>query len=308
MGSLYLITAVHARKDAGNSPTGLVGRSLARQLLGAGARVRVLAEPGQAAGWPHGAEVVEGSVTRPHGQPRIFDGAEGVFLAGAVPGTVADALGMARGAGVERVVVLSSHGPEYEENFPPETWFWLAIERAAEHCGLAWAHIRPSAVMGAVAEGTYPATGSDWPETIRSELAVREAFLEHGHYPFIHEDDLAAVAAAALRTGRYDGTVLEAVGLPISTRSRVEAIARALGTEIAATEVDPGESRTTWRALGWPDSGIDVTLYALEEYGSRLAELTEWTLSQRPSVQDIIGRPLRSFPEWAAENAELFRP
>ena len=74
---------------------------------------------------------------------------------------------------------------------------WLAIEKAVERSGIAWTHIRPSAVMGAVLEGTYPATGSDWPETIPADGVVREAFLNEGHYPFIHEEDLAAVAAAA---------------------------------------------------------------------------------------------------------------
>ncbi|MEV4898723.1 hypothetical protein AB0K48_56290, partial [Nonomuraea sp. NPDC055795] len=46
---------------------------------------------------------------------------------------------------------------------------------------------------------------------------VREPFLNEGHYPFIHEDDLAAVALAALRTGDHVGTVVEAVGRPPRT-------------------------------------------------------------------------------------------
>lgn len=304
---LHLLTAVGARKDAGGSPTGVVGRSLARQLLDAGDRVRVLAEPGLANGWPDEAEVVEGSITRPLERTEVFDGVDGVFLAGAVPETVRDALAAARGAGVRRIVVLSSHGPEYEEAYPPETWFWLAVERAVERSGMEWTHIRPSAVMGAVLEGTYPATGSDWPDTIRNGRVVREAFLNGGHYPFIHEDDLAAVAVAALRTDDHVGAVLEAVGPPISTRSRVASIAGAIGCDIAAMEVTPEDSRANWRRRGWPDSGIDVTLYALEEYGARLAELTRWTVDQRPSVREIIGRPLRDFDEWAAAHAHLFR-
>ncbi|MCP2260957.1 Nucleoside-diphosphate-sugar epimerase [Streptoalloteichus tenebrarius] len=303
---LHLLTVVSPRKDAGSSPTGIVGRSLARQLLDAGDRVRVLAEPDQVDRWPDGVEVVEGSITRPREHAEVFTGVDGVFLAGAVPTTVTDALRAARDAGVRRVVVLSSHGPEYEEAYPPETWFWLAIERAVERSGLEWTHIRPSAVMGAMIEGTYPATGSDWQDTIRGERVVREAFLNGGHYPFIHEDDLAAVAVAALRTDDHVGAVLEAVGLPISTRSRVASIARAIGQDIAAVEVSPDDSRATWRRRGWPDSGIDVTLYALEEYGERLEELTRWTLDQRPSVREIIGRPPRGFDEWAMENAHLF--
>ncbi|QUH04024.1 NAD(P)H-binding protein [Saccharopolyspora erythraea] len=304
---LRLLTAVSARKDAGSSPTGIIARSLARQLLDAGDRVRVLVEPGQVAGWPDGVEVVEGSIIRPLETPEVFAGVDGVFLAGAVPATVRDALTLARGAGVRRIVVLSSHGPEYEQAYPPETWFWLAIERAVERSGMEWTHIRPSAVMGAVIEGTYPATGSDWPDTIRSERVVREAFLDGGHYPFIHEDDLAAVAVSALRADDHVGAVVEAVGVPISTRSRVACIAKAIGCEIAAVEVTPDDSRVSWRHRGWPDSGIDVTLYALEEYGARLAELTQWTLDQRPSVREIIGRPMRGFDDWAVDNAHLFR-
>ncbi|MFF2083771.1 NAD(P)H-binding protein [Nocardia sp. NPDC058176] len=301
------MTAVEARKQAGSSPTGLIGRRVAAQLLAAGDRVRVLAEPGQVTGWPEGVEVVEGSITRPLEYTEVFTGVEGVFLAGAVPTTVRDALAAARAAAVRRIVVLSSHGPEYEQEYPPETWFWLAIERAVERSGMEWTHVRPSAVMGAVIEGTYPATGSDWPDTVRAGHGVREPFLDGGHYPFIHEDDLAAVAVAALRVDDYVGDVLEAVGLPISTRSRVAGIAAAIGREIAAVEVSPEVGRANWQRRGWPDDGIEVTLYALAEYGAQLAELTQWTLDQRPSVPEIIGRPLRGFDDWAREHADLFR-
>ncbi|PSK99952.1 uncharacterized protein YbjT (DUF2867 family) [Murinocardiopsis flavida] len=304
---LRLLTAVSPRKSEGASPTGIVGRSLARQLLAAGDRVRVLAEPDQTHGWPAAVELVAGSITRPPAHAAVFDGVDSVFLAGADPVSARAAMVLARAAGVRRIVVLSSHGPEYEAANPPETWFWLAVEQTVEHSGMEWAHIRPSAVMGAMFEGCYPATGSGWPDTIRSGPVVREALLDSGHYPFIHEDDLAAVAAAALREDAYGGTVIEAVGPPLSTRSRVRSIADAIGGGIATAELSPADGRADWRRRGWPDGAIDVTLYALAEYGERLAELTQWTLDQRPSVREIIGRPLRTYDEWAVENADRFR-
>ncbi|MGW6984457.1 NAD(P)H-binding protein [Streptomyces sp. NPDC054932] len=302
-----LLTVVGPRKGEGNSPTGIVGRCLARQLLAMGRQVRVLAEPGQCGDWSDTVEVVEGSITRPLESARAFDGVGAVFLAGALPSTVRDALALARDAGAGKVVLLSSHGPEYEEANPPETWFWLAIEKAVEHSGIAWTHIRPSAVMGAVVEGTYPATGSDWPDTVRADGTVREAFLTEGHYPFIHEEDLAAVAAVALTGDEHAGTVVEAVGPPLSTRARIRSIAAALGRDIGTVDLAPDESRAVWQGLGWPEGAIDVTLYALEEYGARYAELLRWTLDQRPSVQDVIGRPPRTYDDWVSENIDSFR-
>ncbi|MFF3015691.1 SDR family oxidoreductase [Streptomyces sp. NPDC057939] len=304
---VHLLTVVGPRKDEGNSPTGIVGRRLARQLIALGRRVRVIAEPGRCDGWPDGVEVVRGSITRPPECARAFDGVEAVFLAGALPTTVEKALALARNAGARKIVLLSSHGPEYEEANPPETWFWLAIEKAVERSTIPWTHIRPSAVMGAVIEGTYPATGSDWPGTVRVDGVVREAFLDHGHYPFIHEEDLAAVAAAALIGDDFTGMVIEGVGPPLSTRSRVGSVAAALGRDIATVELTPDESRAIWQRRGWPEGAIDVTLYALEEYGARFAELARWTAEQRPSVEEIIGRPMRTYDDWVRENIDLFR-
>ncbi|RDI44967.1 NAD(P)H-binding protein [Nocardia mexicana] len=308
-GPLYLLTAVSPRKREGASPTGIIGRRLARQLSASGSRVRVLAEPGQLADWPDDVELVPGTITSPSDVAVATPGVEAVFLAGAIPSTVDEVLRQAKAAGVRHVVLLSSHGPEYEQQYPPETWFWLAIERSVERSGLTWTHIRPSAVMGALLEGTYPATGSDWAGTIRgADGVVREAFAHTGCYPFIHEEDLAAVAAAALRTTEYAGTVLEAVGPPLSTRARIDGIGKAVRRDIDVVELTPDESRAIWRRDGWPEGAVEVTLYALQEYAARREELTQWTLDQQPTVQEIIARPPRTYQAWAAEHARVFRP
>lgn len=303
----YLVTVVAPSRREGSSPTGLVGRRLARLLRASGGGVRVLAEPGQGGDWPAGVEVVTGSVTRPEECAGVLDGVDAVFLAGAHPASVRDVLASARDAGVRKVVLLSSHGSEYEAAYPPETWHWLAVERAVEGSGLLWTHLRPSAVMGAALEGTYPATGSDWPASVRAEGVVREALLDRGHYPFIHEEDLAAVACAALTRDDHAGTVLEAVGLPLGTRSRIRSIAAALGRELTAVELTAAEGRAAWKRDGWPDGAVDVTLYALEQYADHYAELVDWTLAQRPSVRSVIGRAPLTFDDWVREHVAAFR-
>lgn len=303
---IFLLSAVAPRKREGSSPTGLVARHLARQLLDCGVAVRVLTEPSQSEGWASGTEVVCGSIANLREAAPALAGVSRIFLAGAEPGTINQVLDAACAAGVDRIVVLSSHGPEYEQAFPPETWFWLAIEKAVECSGVPWTHIRPSAVMGSALEGTYPATGSDWIDSIGNEGTIREPFLESGYYPFIHEADLAAVAAVALIEDGYTGKVLEAVGLPISTRSRVVALEKSLGRNIATEELTPDQARAAWHRLGWPSGAVEVTLFALEAYGIRLKELTEWTIAQSPSVEAMIGRPPRSFEQWACENVGAY--
>ncbi|GHC98004.1 hypothetical protein GCM10010313_06200 [Streptomyces violarus] len=52
------------------------------------------------------------------------------------------------------------------------------------------------------------------------------------------------------------------------------------GLDIDTVDLAVEENRATWRRHGWPDGAIDVTLYALEEYGARFAELVQWTLDQ----------------------------
>lgn len=306
-GPLHLLTVGGGRRREGSSPTGIVVRALARQLLAAGGRVRVLAEPAQAHAWPAECEVVEGSIASPADCESASSGVSTLFLADADPATVPQVLQAGNIPRVRRLVLLSSHGPEYEQMYPTETWFWLAIERAVQDSGIPATIIRPSAVMGAMLEGSYPATGSGWRETIRTCGTVWEPYGGEGYYPFIHEEDLAAVAAAGLLGNEYTGLILEAVGLPVSTRERVACLAAALDREIDLVALTEAEARQRWHAQGWPVSAIDVTLYALQEYAARLTELTQWTLDQRPTVAEIIGRPPRTFEDWAMENSDEFR-
>lgn len=244
----FVLTVVPPSRREGSSPTGLVARGLARRLAADGARVLVVTEAEPSGGWPDGTRVVPGSLARPQKWAPVLAGAEGLFLAGAGPANAAAILAAARAGGIVRVVLLSSHGSEYEVHHPPETWHWLAVERAVQTSGLGWTIIRPSAVMGSMLEGTYPATGSGWPAMAAGSGVVAEALLDDGCYPFIHEDDLAGLAAAALRSDRYSGSVLEAVGPPLSTRDRVAQIARATGRELATRSLTADEGRARWRA------------------------------------------------------------
>ena len=148
-----LITVVPPARTPGAVPTGLVGRQLAHDLLPSGEAVRLLAPKEEARGWPAGVELIEGSVRRPAEAPHAFVGLDRMFLAGATPeargeapDVVCEVVRRAVDGGVQNVVVLSSHGPLFEIEQPPEQWHWLAVERAVEASCPCWTHIRPAAL------------------------------------------------------------------------------------------------------------------------------------------------------------------
>jgi uncharacterized protein YbjT (DUF2867 family) len=294
-----LITAVPPRKAPGSVPTGPVGRRLAARLLAAGDPVRILAPGSEAAGWPDGVQVVDGDVTRPQGTTSAFDGVQRLFLAGAAPGTVRDVIDQAVAGGVHRIVVLSSHGPEFEITLPREQWYWLAIERAVEAAPVRWTHLRPSAVNASMLPEGCPYPGASWAELIRAHGVIRQP---HGSaaVPHLDEDDLAAVATTVLFDDAAASTVVDVAGPPITARHRVELIGRAIDRTIRFEELTPDQARALWREQGWREDTIAITLWAQ-------AHTLAHPASPVPTVERLLGRPPRLFADWVADHAAAFR-
>ena len=109
-----LVTVTALLDYPGAVPTEPVSRALAHQLRRADIAVRVLSPSRPVGDWPTGVEFVAGDITRPADTPEAFDGVDRLFLAGASPATVHQALEPARAAGMTKVVDLSSHGPEFD--------------------------------------------------------------------------------------------------------------------------------------------------------------------------------------------------
>jgi uncharacterized protein YbjT (DUF2867 family) len=86
--------------------TGNVGAEVVRALTAADQRVRALVRSGRPAGLPPGVEAVAGDLNRPETLAEALAGVRGVFL---LPGyeDMEGVLAEVRGAGVERVVLLS---------------------------------------------------------------------------------------------------------------------------------------------------------------------------------------------------------
>ncbi|HEU4322949.1 MAG TPA: NAD(P)H-binding protein [Roseiflexaceae bacterium] len=281
----------------GSLPNLLIGRQLATVLLDAGLAVRVLIDEA-ATGWPSGVEVFTGSVTRPSEVPAAFAEIVALFLAGADPATAYEALALARAGGAQKVVTLSSHGPTVEVALPPDHWHWLAIEVIAERSGLAWTHVVPSLVMGVTLTGSYPLVGASWHELITRGEPIRRPFAD-ARVPFIHERDLAEIVAIALREPAYDGRTIHATGVGISDRERAQLLGDVLGHQIAFEPLTREQAEQQYREQGLDE---DTIAYVLDT----AAWFAEHNNDGSAEPESILGRPLRSYADWAREHAAAF--
>lgn len=268
--------------------TGTVGRQVVSQLLGTEARVRALTRRPDVAGLPAAVEVVRGDLTDPASLAACLHGVDAVFLvwtapAGAVPAAVER---LARHAG--RVVFLSAPHrtphPFFQQPNPLAA-LHASIERSIEASGLRWTFLRP---------GMFAANAlSWWAPQIRRGDVVRWPYAEAATAP-VDERDLAAVAVRALLDDRHDGTEPVLTGPEsLTQREQVAAIAEAIGRPLRFEELAPDAAR---RELPFPAPALDMLLNAWAAAVGLPALVTA-------AVAEILGRPARTFREWAGDHA-----
>lgn len=282
--------------------TGTVGRNVVGQLLEAGAEVRALTRDPAKAGLPPEAEVVQGDLAQPGTLAPALADVERMYLFPS-PETAEEVVGLARAAGVRRVVVLSAAAvtlgldPGYH---PP-------VESAAERSGLEWTHVRPSEFMA----NMLPI----WAPSVRAERVVRYPYAEDAGVP-VHEADIAAVAVAALLQEGHTGKAYTLTGpAPITTRERVRAIGEALGEEVRYEEVSRERARELLKAQGGFAAASADFLLGFADYGGGDGSAPDGSseedyselLKPWPDVELATGRPARSYAEWARDHADDFR-
>jgi uncharacterized protein YbjT (DUF2867 family) len=275
--------------------TGHVGRHVVTQVLEAGHEVRALTRQ-PAAVFPPGAEVVRGDLLKAEEIP--FDGVSRMYLF-PEPRTATEVVARAKAAGVERIVTLSSGAVTggYDVDYQ------LPVEQAVEASGLEWTHVRP----GEFASNSLRL----WGPMIRADRVVRYPRPEAPSLA-IHEADIAAVAVTALLSDGHAGRWYDLSGPELLTRrQQVAAIADALGEEVRYEEIGAEEAREVLRAQGgWAAENADFLLgFAEYSAGGPSMEDVDWSevLVPLPTVEEVTGRPARTYAQWARDNAEAFR-
>jgi uncharacterized protein YbjT (DUF2867 family) len=272
--------------------TGNVGRSLSSILAATGAAVTAVSRGRRPVAVPEGVRHHSADLERPESLRPALAGAEALFLLMEGAGAhldMPDILRVAATGGVKRIVLQSSQAvgtrPEAASHAPLH-----AIEDLVRRSGLGWTILRP---------GGFASNAFAWAEAVRTARTVAAPFGDVG-LPVIDPDDIAEVAAAALRDSAHDGRTYELTGPALSTpRERVADLAAALGEPISFVEQTPDEAREQMLRF-MPPPVVEGTLAILGAPTGRERRIS-------PDVADVLGRSPRSFTSWAARNIDAFR-
>jgi uncharacterized protein YbjT (DUF2867 family) len=268
---------------------GNIGGELVRELTEAGQPVRALARSAASDRFPSVVEIAAGDLNDPASLSSALDGAHGVFL---LPGyaDMPGVLAAARRAGVRRVVQLSGMSAGSGDMTNAITAYMVMSEQAARESGLAWTIVRPAMFMS---------NALQWLPQLRAGDVVRAPF-GHARAAVIDPADIAAVAARALTTPGHEGRVYEVSGPEsLTAGERVAILGAALGRALRF-EAQPDEAARAEMSATTPEKYVDAffDFYA----GGSLDES-----KVLPTVQDVTGRPARTFTQWATAHADSFR-
>ncbi len=273
--------------------TGTTGGEVARQLIAAGHRPRLLVRtPDKAAAFADGAELARGDLGDPESLRAAMRGVERVYLVssgGDLVGLEGNVIDAARASGVRHVVKLSVLGAD-----APEIFFARAhaeSERRLRESGLAWTMLRP---------GNFASNTLGWAETIRTQGAFYQPTGE-GRWAAIDPADIGAVAVRALTEPGHEGEAYALTGPEaLSVASYAAVLAEVLGRPVRFVDVPPEAAREGMLGAGMPPAYVDGLLDLMAAMkADRMAEVTD-------GVPRLLGRPATPFADWARRHRAAF--
>lgn len=265
--------------------TGNVGGEVVHALARAGAPVRALVRgPVELP-----VEQVVGDLDRPDSVDPALDGVRGVFL---LPG-YRDMPGLLRriaAAGVERVVLLSSQAAVATDTANAVSAYMVESEAAVRESGVDWTFLRPAA---------FTSNALRWLPQLRAGDVVSDAF---GDVPIASVDpaDIAAVAVAALLEPGHEGRAYPLSGPEaLLPEDRVRILGRVLDRDLRFQALGDDEARERMSATTPPEY--------VRAFFSFYRDRTIDETTVHPTVEQVTGRPPRTFEQWATAHSGLFR-
>ena len=279
--------------------TGHVGGELVRRLAAAGHPVRAMTRRPAEARLPAGVEAVYGDADDPASLEAAFAGASGAFLmsaqgVGTAPGPTHD-LALAEAAaraGTRRLVKLSVLDAGAGSDVIAR---WHAEAEAAVTApsrDWAWTLLRP---------GRFMSNALQWAGRLRAGDEVAVPFADRPAAS-IDPADLAEVAALALTSPdaeEHAGSTYELSGpQSLTPTEELSVLARVLGRDLHIRPLPDDAARAGMTAYGFPPEVVDAIMQRTRQ-SDRGAEVL-------PTVEKVLGRPARTFAQWAEAHAGAF--
>lgn len=274
--------------------SGKVGTQAVRALVDKGLSVRAFSrDPAKIDALGLGVEAVRGDLDDPATIPPALDGVEKVFLVAGgwdIPTEETNVIEAAEAAGVAHLVLLSSLGVEAGVASGP---LHAPGEARLRSSSVAWTILRP---------GVFMANALMWRDTIQAQGVFYEP-TGTGRHAMVHPTDIGEFAAELLATNgpEHAGVTYELTGPEaISSADCAATLTAALGTDVRHVDIPDEAFRDAMTKAGAPPTLVDslARYYAMVKAGE-FAMVT-------PTVESLLGRPARTFRQWAAENAATF--
>ncbi|MFE9235241.1 NAD(P)H-binding protein [Cellulosimicrobium funkei] len=190
---------------------------------------------------------------------------------------------VAEDEGVKRIVQLSVRGLSGEGEYH-------ATEQAVVESGLQWTLLRPCWFAQDFSAPEY------FLEGVRAGVVATPA--GDGREPFIHAEDIAEVAVAALTSPDHHGKAYDLSGPDLlSFAEALEIISEAVGREIKHVKATIAESAAALERSGHPSEAAVAVAQFLHE----ISNGADAFLSN--GVEEALGKKPRSFAEYARDAA-----
>ncbi|GAA3526238.1 NAD(P)H-binding protein [Amycolatopsis ultiminotia] len=285
--------------------TGNVGRHVVDLLVQAGADVRATSRNPESLDVAAEVDVRRADLADPKTFEQALQGVQKIFLY-TQPSAVEQVMAIAKAAGVEHAVLLSSMavaGPD------PDHWIarWhRSMEESIERSGLSWTFVRP---------GPFAANSLQWAPSIKNGEPVRLLYA-HSYLSAIHERDIAEVSTCALLQDGHAGAKYHITGGDSVTQAeQVALIGEAIGRELAFEDVTGDDARADFRnrignrieelVAEGTISRAD-TPEIIETRIRYYVEALEGPVEIDRTVEKVLGKPARTFAEWAVDHKADF--
>ena len=276
--------------------TGTVGREVIKRLCAHGVQIRAVTRDLQKAmanRLPN-VQFVQGDFEDVDSMRRACSGVDRAFLlTNSTERTEDQQIAFTRVAqesGVRHIVKLSQlHAdPNSAGRF---LRYHAAVEAAVEASGLTFTFLRPNLYMQGLLN-------------FRQSIQEKSAFFAaagDARISAVDVRDLADVAVAALTTSQHNNKIYSLTGPDALTFAEMaHQLSRAIGRTITFVDVPPEAMRAALGDLGFPPWQADGLLEEFAMYRRGEAAGVE------PGVSEALGRPPRSFDEFARDYAPLF--